>query len=147
MIFFQTSLKVRTYECDFYGHVNNATFLNYCEYARVDFLSYLGYNLQVLKDKGFLLPIVKIEIEYKQPVVADETLRITVKWLHRGRSSSVFEQEIYKENDQRLAARALVTWVVTDLSGKPISIPVEMLEKIQDRYGELPPKRKEINYI
>ena len=66
MIHFETDIKARTYECDLYGHVNNATFLNYCELARVEFLEHLGFTLQTLKESGFILPIVKIEIEGKE---------------------------------------------------------------------------------
>ncbi len=139
MICFETTLKVRTYECDFYGHVNNATFLNYCEFARVEFLHSLGYNLESLKQKGFILPIVKIEIEYKQPVFADEILRLKIEWLNRGRSSSVFKQEIFRQRDNKLAARAFVTWVVTDFEGNHIPIPQELLERLNEKYSELPP--------
>ena len=138
MISFETILKVRTYECDFYGHVNNATFLNYCEYARVEFLHFLGYNLENLKQKGFVLPIVKIEIEYKEPVFADEVLKLKIEWISRGRSSSTFKQDIIRQRDNSLVAQAYVTWVVTDLKGKPISIPKELLERVNEKYSQLP---------
>jgi len=141
MILFETSLKVRSYECDMYGHVNNATFLNYCEFSRVEFLEKIGYTLTSLKRAGFLLPIVKIEIEYKKPVYAGDVLNLTVKWLRRGRSSSTFEQEIYNQKTGELAAIAWVTWVVTDLKGKPISIPQELLDSVNDTFHELPPKK------
>jgi acyl-CoA thioester hydrolase len=143
MILFETTLKARTYECDIYGHVNNATFLNYCEYARVEFLNALGYDLKMLMRKGFLLPIVKIEIEFKKPVYAGENLRISISWISRGRSSSVFEQRIIKSDSDTLAARANVTWVVTDLQGKPVSIPQELIDKALEIYHELPPARSE----
>lgn len=139
VVCFETFLKVRTYECDSYGHVNNATFLNYCEFARVEFLQKLGYNLDNLKQKGFVLPIVKIEIEYKIPVFANDELRITVEWKSRGKSSSVFQQEIYRKSDTVLIARAYVTWVITDLKGKPIEIPLELLDSFKSMFGELPP--------
>ena len=35
---FKTELQVRSYELDFYGHVNNAIYLNYLEYARGNYL-------------------------------------------------------------------------------------------------------------
>lgn len=140
MIYFETELKARSYECDLYGHVNNAAFLNYCEFARVEFLESIGYNLQGLQKEGFLLPIIKIEIEYKAPVFAGDNLIVSVKWIRRGKSSAVFEQKIIKKDDNKLAAKVTVTWVVTDLQGKPISLPQELLDRVSDMFGELPPK-------
>lgn len=140
MIKFETSLKARTYECDMYGHVNNASFLNYCEVARIDFLNYLGLSLKSLIKKGWLLPIVKIEINYKLPVFADEELIVSVIWKSRRQTSAVFEQEIIKKSTGQLAAHALITWVSTDLKNTPIPIPDEMLDRIYEVFGELPEK-------
>ncbi len=140
MIYFETELKARTYECDMYGHVNNAAFLNYCEFARVEFLEALGYSLQGLQKAGFVLPIIKIEIEYKTPVFAGDNLIVSVEWIGRGKSSAVFEQKIIKKNENKIAANVVITWVTTNLSGKPIAIPEELLEHVQEQFNELPPK-------
>jgi len=139
MIHFETEIKVRSYECDMYGHVNNASFLNYCEFARIEFLEEMGYSLQGLQQAGFVLPIVKIEIEYKIPAFASEKLIISAEWILRGKTSAVFEQVISKKKDGKVAARVLVTWVATDLTGKPIALPQELLERTEERFGTLPP--------
>ena len=138
MICFETEIKVRTYECDLYGHVNNAAFLNYCEFARVEFLNELGFTLESLKEKGFLLPVVKIEIEYKRPAFPGDQLLLTLEWLKKGRSSSQFRQEIFNKITGELITQILVTWVVTNLKGTPISIPDELSQRYQQKYGRLP---------
>lgn len=140
MIYFETELKARTYECDMYGHVNNAAFLNYCEFARVEFLAQLGYSLQGLQKAGFVLPIIKVEIEYKRPVFAGDNLIVSVEWIRRGRSSAVFEQKIIKKDENKIAAHVLITWVTTNAAGKPISLPEELLAHVRERFNELPPK-------
>ncbi len=128
---FVTTLKVRTYECDLYGHVNNAVFLNYFEMARVEFLYYLGFSLQSLKKEGFLLPIVKIEIEYKKPVFPGEELELALDWTRKGKTSATFRQ-VAKRNGETVAA-ADVTWVVTDLQGKPIDFPETLLRAFNEK--------------
>ena len=139
MIYFETELKVRSYECDLYGHVNNAAFLNYCEFARVEFLEAMDYSLQGLQQAGFVMPIAKIEIEYKIPAFTGETLVVSAEWILRGKTSAVFEQKINKKKDGKLVARVLVTWVATDLKSKPIAIPQELLNRTKERFGDLPP--------
>ncbi len=134
---FKTRIRVRTYECDSYGHVNNATFLNYCEVARVDLLEKMGYDLTSLKQAGFLLVIVKIEIEYIKPAYANDELEVTVDWIERGKTSATFEQEIYHLGKNELIARARIIWVATDLTGKPIAIPDLLLDSYQKTFGGL----------
>ena len=138
---FETSLKVRSYECDLYGHVNNATFLNYLEYARVEFLEAMGYTLKGLLQKGFVLPIVKIEVEYRKPAFPNDTLSITIDWIEKGKTSAVFEQYIYKDGGNTIVAHALVRWVVTNTSGKPIPIPDELIQSYEKYTGYLPPEQ------
>ena len=135
---FVTTLKVRSYECDIYGHVNNAVYLQYCEAARVEFLESLGYDLQKLKEANFLLPIVRIEIDYKKPLFMNDLIEVSVKWVGRKTSSAVFEQQIRKLPDKQLAARARVTWVCTDLRGKPKPIPDILIQPVKAKYGDVP---------
>ena len=42
---FTLKFKVRSYECDSYGHVNNAVYLNYLEFARMSALEENGFTL------------------------------------------------------------------------------------------------------
>lgn len=136
---FKTILKVRTYECDSYGHVNNATFLNYCEVARVELLEKMGYDLAGLKKAGFLLVIVKIEMEYKKPAYANDELEVSVDWIERGKTSAAFNQEIVNLKTNEIAARAKIIWVSTDLKGKPIAIPDVLVESYLKTFGNMPP--------
>ncbi len=136
---FRYELKVRSYECDLYGHVNNAVYLNYLEAARVEFLQALDLSLGTLQKMGFLLPIVRIEIDYLRPLFPGDLAEVSVKWVSRGRSSAEFEQVVVHKKSGKPAARARVTWVSTDLQGKPIPIPEVILTRAREYLGELPP--------
>jgi len=81
---------------------------------------------------------VRIEIDYKRPLFAGERIEISAEWVKRGVSSAVFRQAVIKKGTGELAAQALVTWVATDLRGKPIAIPQIILERTQKKFGDLP---------
>ena len=53
------SLKVRTYECDSYGHVNNANYLNYLEYARCEMLKAVDFDYPAMIKAGFGLYVAR----------------------------------------------------------------------------------------
>ncbi len=120
---FEARLTVRSYECDSYGHVNNAVYLNYLEFARMEALFQEGFTLEQMKRDGYLVVIRRIEIDYKYPVTMGDDLVIKTYVEKSGKTSGTFVQQIFKEEDQRLVADARVTWVFTNLAGKPISIP------------------------
>lgn len=123
--------KVRTYECDSYGHVNNAIYLNYLEYARMETLEQKGITLDKLRELGCMVFIRRIEIDYKYPAGMDDVLIIRT-YIHDHRKiSGIFAQDIFRESDEKPIASAKVTWVFTNLHGRPIPIP----PIIKDAFG------------
>jgi len=115
--------KVRTYECDLYGHVNNATYLNFLEFGRMEALEAKGFTLERLKKMGFMVVVRSIEIEYKAPATEGDWLLIKTAMDSYRKTSGTFRQEIIREKDNKLIALARVAWVFTNLEGKPIPIP------------------------
>jgi acyl-CoA thioester hydrolase len=119
----ECSLRVRTYECDSYNHVNNANYLNYLEYARHEFLRDIGFNYAEATQAGYGVYIARIEIDYKKPAFIDDQLVIKSQPLKKGAVSGVISQEIWRGDD--LLVRAKVTWAFVDSKGTPVKIPEE----------------------
>ena len=114
-------LTVRTYECDSYGHVNNANYLNYLEYARGEFLKDVGFDYHASIKAGYGIFIARIEIDYKKPAVTDDELLILSRPIKKGAVSGVIAQEIWR--GEELLADAKVTWAFVDSNGQPTKIP------------------------
>ena len=119
----ECTLRVRTYECDSYGHVNNANYLNYLEFARYEFLRDIGFDyLKAVKD-GYGMYIARIEIDYKMPAITDDNLVIKSRPVKKGAVSGVIAQQIWRGDD--LIINAKVTWAFVDSKGQPVKIPPE----------------------
>lgn len=115
------TLRVRTYECDAYGHVNNAVYLNYLEYARHEYLRAVGFNYLEVIQSGYGLYVARIEIDYKKSAYLDDELTI-ISWPEKkGAVSGVMAQEIYRGQD--LICQARVHWAFVDSQGRPTKIP------------------------
>jgi acyl-CoA thioester hydrolase len=117
------SLVVRTYECDSYGHVNNANYLNYLEYGRYELLKDIGFDYQKAVGAGYGIFIARIEIDYKKPAFPDDSLEINSRPVKKGAVSGVIAQEIWRKDD--LLVKANVTWAFVDSRGVPVKIPPE----------------------
>ena len=118
-----SALKVRSYECDSYGHVNNANYLNYLEYARYEFLKDVGFDYPAMLRSGYGIYAARIEIDYKRPAITDDELTIKSSPIKKGAASGVIAQDIWRGDELIVAAK--VTWAFVDSKGSPVRIPPE----------------------
>jgi acyl-CoA thioester hydrolase len=120
----ECTIRVNTYECDPYGHVNNATYLNYLEHARYEFLRDIGFDYKDFVEKGFAVYIAKITIEYKASAWPDDEIIIRTRPLKKGAVSGVLSQELRRVSDNTWIAQAQVTWACVNAhTGKPCRLP------------------------
>ena len=88
---FELEMKVRDYECDLQGVVNNANYQHYMEHARHEFLEHAGANFGELHQQGI------------------SGNRFSVKLnISREGAKLVFLEDIYRLSDDKLCARGRV---------------------------------------
>jgi acyl-CoA thioester hydrolase len=119
----ECTLTVRTYECDSYGHVNNAVYLNYLEYARHEYLSAVGFDYRAAVSAGYGLYVARIEIDYKKPAFSGEKLTLRSWPMKKGAVSGLMGQKIMRGDE--VIVEAKVTWAFVDSAGMPCRIPAE----------------------
>jgi acyl-CoA thioester hydrolase len=117
----ECSLIVRTYECDSYGHVNNANYLNYLEFARYEFLRSIGFDYPAVIKAGYGVYVARVEIDYKKSAVTDDTLLIRSWPIKKGAVSGIIAQRILRGDDVLVDAK--VTWAFVDSRGIPAKVP------------------------
>jgi acyl-CoA thioester hydrolase len=117
----RTTLTVRSYECDTYGHVNNAVYLNYLEVARHEMLAALGMDYAGMRSAGFGLVVARIDIRYRRPAVEGDALTILSRATKRLRVGGIIAQRILKAEE--LIAEADVTWVSIDARRRAAPMP------------------------
>ena len=83
----ERKIRVRTYECDSYGHVNNANYLNYLEYARFEFLRDINFDYPGMIKAGYGVYVARVEIDYNRPAVMDDEILIQSWPVKRAASS------------------------------------------------------------
>ncbi len=101
---FELTDKVRDYECDLQGIVNNANYQHYFEHARHEYLLTKQVSFADLHDKGHDAVVARVETSYKVPLCSgDEYVsKLTVK---KEGVKYVFQQAIYRKADNKLSVR------------------------------------------
>ena len=100
-------MKVRDYECDIQGVVNNANYQHYLEYARHEFLEYIGGSFSQMHDEGFDMMVSKITLEYKRPLRGGDRFVVCINAQRKG-AKLVFMQDIYNLADDTLVLKGEV---------------------------------------
>lgn len=130
---YEIEIKVRDYECDAQGIVNNANYQHYFEHARHEFLEYAGCSFGKMREAGIEPVVARIEINYKNSLRGGE-LFICKLFMRKEGIRFVFYQDIFRKSDGILCAEAKVTTVCTRV-GKIIKGD-ELVEMLGDYISE-----------
>ena len=124
---FTTRLRVRHYEMDVQGHVNNAIYQHYLEQAAIEHSESLGFTPARYRELGGTFVMRRIVIDYLRPAVAGDELTITT-WLQEMRGPRATRHyEIRKAAATELLVTAEVLWVWIDGNLRPKAIPAAIL--------------------
>ena len=111
--------KVRDYECDMQGVVNNGVYQNYLEHARHELLQARGINFAQITAAGINLVVTRAELDYRKSLVANDRFVVSSTLLRISKLRFQFRQDIYRLPDRQLMLNALITGTATDRRGRP----------------------------
>ncbi|MEN8222811.1 MAG: acyl-CoA thioesterase [Acidobacteriota bacterium] len=123
-----SEFEVRDYECDMQGVVNNSVYQNYLEHARHLLLKDTGLDFSELTDKGILLTVIRVELDYKSPLVSGNRFRIDTILERVSPLRFLFDQSIIKVPDEKLVLKGKVFG--TSLNGRRRPEVPEVLENL-----------------
>ena len=106
-VLFRHEMKVRDYECDVQGVVNNANYQHYLEHARHEFLLSEGVSFSKLHNEGVDFMVSKVVIEYKNSLRGDDCFVVNID-LKREGAKLICLQDIYRLPDNKLCAKGRV---------------------------------------
>lgn len=104
---FEIEMKVRDYECDLQGVVNNSNYQHYMEHARHEFLETTGTSFSALHDQGIDVMVSRIDISYKHSLRGSDRFVVQVAYQREG-IKLVFFEDIYKLPENILCAKGRI---------------------------------------
>ena len=125
---YKLALKVRDYECDIQGIVNNSVYQNYLEHARHEFLLASGVDFVELANVGINLVVVRAELDYKFPLKSGDYFWIGLNVQRASKVRFEFLQDIYRASDDKLILNGKIIGTSLNERGRP-TVP-DMLESM-----------------
>ncbi|MGB5988823.1 MAG: acyl-CoA thioesterase [Marinifilaceae bacterium] len=107
---FELDFKVRDYECDLQGIVNNSVYQNYLEHTRHEFLKVVGLDFAELFKQGIKAVVAKVELAYKTSLQSGDEFIVKLRVEKKG-IKYMFYQDIYKKSDNTLCLKGVITSV------------------------------------
>jgi acyl-CoA thioester hydrolase len=124
------TLPVRVYfqDTDAGGVVYHASYVNFMERARTEWMRGFGFsNAGLMKELGVVFVVRSLKLDYLKPALLDDLLSVSVQLKAIGRSRVTLHQ-IMMRNDEILVEAEIHLVSVSLESFKPVSVP-EVLRK------------------
>ncbi|MCH7668138.1 MAG: acyl-CoA thioesterase [Acidobacteria bacterium] len=125
----ETPIRVRFYELDPYNHVNHATYVQYFEVGRVDFLGKIGYPMDELAEQGLQFVVTEITTKFLRSAGPEDDLVVITEVAELRRASSVWSQQILLGDDVICTQR--IKAAITDLDSRPVRVPKHLQEAMK----------------
>jgi acyl-CoA thioester hydrolase len=119
---FSLDFKVRDYECDMQGIVNNAVYFNYLEHARHEFLLSQGIDFAALAREQINLVVIRSEMDYKGSLTSGDQFVVTVAYEAISRLKFGFRQQVIRTSDGAVMLQALVIGTALNAKGRPFAL-------------------------
>lgn len=120
---FRIEDKVRDYELDMQGIVNNGVYFNYLEHARHEFLLANHVDFADLAERGIHLVVLRSEIDYKASLKSGDRYSVEVSLERLSKVKVGFRQRVVRLSDERVCVEALVTGTALNERGRPFVSP------------------------
>jgi len=114
--------KVRDYECDLQGVVNNAVYQNYLEHARHEFLQHRGFSFAEITARGIHLVVVRAELDYRLSLKSNDEFAVCSNLRRHSKLRFEFLQDIFRNSDEKLILQARIIGTALNQRGKPFLV-------------------------
>ncbi len=125
-------MRVRFGETDAMGIVHHASYPNYMEVARVEWLRRRGVAYAGWATQGIHLAVVELTLKYRAPARFDDELDVEARLTEAGAASVRFEYRMVRTTDSVLCVEGSTRLACVDNRGALRRISEEMVQSLME---------------
>ncbi len=122
-----TELRIYYEDTDAGGVVYYANYLRYLERGRSEYLRERGLTVRELQEKGYLIPVMRLEIDYLFPAVLDDLIRVDTTVLEITGATFTLGQQVVRVADGKPLLDGKVTLACLGPGNVARRLPRELL--------------------
>lgn len=120
---FTWPVRVYFQDTDAGGVVYHASYVNFMERARTEWLRSHGYsNADLLREFGVMFVVRSLKLDYLRPALLDDMLEVTAEVADIGRSRLTLQQTVRRE-EELLTTGEVHLVCVSKETFKPVAVP------------------------
>lgn len=128
---FVHKLRVEYHHTDQMGIVHHSNYVRFFEAARTEWLRTIGMTYAEMERRGVMMPIVEVNVKYKQPAYYDELLSITTTVDELPMARMVFRYEIRGEDGREVAYGSTTLGFIDSVTRRPQRVPKWLMEILE----------------
>lgn len=115
-------IEVRYAETDQMGVVYHSNYIIWFEVLRGEYLKERDINYSLLEKEGVLVPVLKVECNYKQPAKYGDIVTVLGEITEISRTRFTFQYEIKRKDTEELLVTGKTEHLFTNSDLKPVNI-------------------------
>ncbi|MFL2629125.1 MAG: acyl-CoA thioesterase [Flavobacteriaceae bacterium] len=123
MSFITKPILIRYYETDQMGFVHHSNYLRYFELARIEWILSLGLSYQKMEERGYLMPVIKANIDFKKPLIFGKSFRVKIEFNKMPKVKFELNYKVLSEENEIVATGLTVLAFLSSDNLKPIRCP------------------------
>jgi acyl-CoA thioester hydrolase len=134
MYCYDTQVRVRYSETDQMGVVYYGHYAQYLEVGRAEAMRALGFTYRDLEERGVLMPVIELQLQYLRPARYDDLLTVRTRIKELPEKTMTFLSEIFNESDRLLTTGSVTLAFLDKQTGRTCTAPLVLLDLLQPRY-------------
>ncbi len=127
-----TELRIYYEDTDAWGVVYYANYLRYLERGRTEYLRERGLSVRELQEKGYLIPVMRLEVDYLSPAVLDDLIRVDTTVLEITGATFTLGQQVIRVADEKPLLESKVTLACLGPGKIARRLPRELLRALRE---------------
>jgi acyl-CoA thioester hydrolase len=128
----EIQIRVRYGETDQMGVVYHGNYPLYLEMGRIEWLRKLGISYKTMEEKGVMLPVISLNINYKKSAVYDDVINVKTQLKQTPTAKIDFEYEITNEHGEILTTASTSLVFIDMKTNRPMRAPQYILDAIKN---------------